>query len=544
VPRPSQLRGLAMLAAVAILAVVIFALAALSAITPAAGRDEVSDRALALAREALIAYAADRPIGAWVGPGYLPCPDLDDDGWAESTCGSQSGDTGQDQRIGRLPWKTLGLPDLRDGYGERLWYAVSSKHKGLLNCAVSRACLDMSPDAAIGTITVRDASGTLVHDGTSTDPYALERGGAAAVVIAPGAPLVRIDGAEQRRDCAAAECDAARRCLLDPPRRVAKCDPANYLDKAPDGEDNADFVDRNDAAGRARNTNGFIQGPIHAGERIAVNDRIAAIAYRDLMPRVMRRVALEVAQCLRSYASRPENGGRYPWPSPACRQGLADPAIAWADAVNVRFGRVPDTPFAATREASGGRMLDRWWRYTSRSPENLAELPTQDSACRIAFEPADEGAVRRSPAGTPPEEGRTAGLGENAWWSFWKPFVFYALADEVRPDAAGAGCTSGQCIEVVDALSAAIASGKEFAVMVAGPPLDLPNAPQRHATGFGDPSQWLEGANAALERANPNPAAPECHLDASRPPCDAANCLRVAAAAPGPAFNDALASHP
>jgi hypothetical protein len=26
------------------------------------------------------------------------------------------------QRMGRLPWKTLRLPDLRDGHGERLWY--------------------------------------------------------------------------------------------------------------------------------------------------------------------------------------------------------------------------------------------------------------------------------------------------------------------------------------------------------------------------------------------------------------------------------------
>src|SRR4029078_12907681 len=102
----------AMLAAAAILAVVILALVALSAITPAARRDEVSDRALAPAREALISSAADRPIGAWVGPGYLPCPDLDDDGWAESTCGSQSGDSGQESRLGALTPKHPGAPPL------------------------------------------------------------------------------------------------------------------------------------------------------------------------------------------------------------------------------------------------------------------------------------------------------------------------------------------------------------------------------------------------------------------------------------------------
>src|SRR5689334_3496860 len=89
-----------------------------------AARARATDSALAQAREALLAYAADRAIDSVVGPGYLPCPDLDDDGWAEATCGSLDGASGQDERLGRLPWKTLGLDDVRDGDGERLWYAV------------------------------------------------------------------------------------------------------------------------------------------------------------------------------------------------------------------------------------------------------------------------------------------------------------------------------------------------------------------------------------------------------------------------------------
>ena len=539
----SRCRGIAVLLPTIVLFLAACALVAASVLRPAAERDRLSDRALAQAREALVAYAADRPITAWVGPGYLPCPDTDDDGWAEPTCGSQNGDSGQEQRIGRLPWKTLGLPDLRDGYGERLWYAVSSKHKGLLNCAQSRACLDMSPDAALGTITVRDASGTLVHDGTSTDLYAAHRGGAAAVVLAPGPPLVRTGSAgAQRRECGAGDCDAAGRCLPDPPQRAAKCDPRNYLDVAPGREDNAAFVDRNDAAGRGRNIDGFIQGPVmQADGNVAVNDRVAVIGYQDLMPRVMRRVALEVAQCLRFYASRPENGGRLPWPTPACRQALADPAVAWADAREVFFGRVPDTPFAQTRAASGGRMLERWWRHDPRAPEALNELPTRDQACRIAFEPADDGPRRRLAAGAPPDEGRTAGLGENAWWTFWKPFVFYALAPDARPyPAPSPGCTNG-CVEVRDAGGAVIASGKTFAVLVSGAPLALPGLPQRHGTGLGDARHWLEGANAGLGGANANPPAPECAPEAHAP-CE--GCLRVTAAPASALFNDALATAP
>jgi hypothetical protein len=524
---------------------------ALSMLGPVPQRDAVSDRALAQAREALVAYAAGRPISSWVGPGYLPCPDLDDDGWAESTCGSQSGDSGQESRLGRLPWKTLGLPDLRDGYGERLWYAVSSKHKGLLNCAASRACLDMTPDSAIGTISVRDPSGALIHDGTSTDLYAVDRGGALALVIAPGPRIARLaPGAgtttlEQRRECGPLECDPAGRCTLDPPTRVAKCDPANYLDRAPAGrhagEDNADFVDRNDAAGRSRNANGFIQGPVFTpGGAIAVNDRIAVIAYRDVMPRVMRRVALEVAHCLADYAARPENAGRYPTPSPACRQDAADPSVAWADGDAVVFGRIPDTPFTRTRNASGGRMLERWWRSTPRSPESLAELPTRDRACHIAYEPLDEGPARVSPAGTPPEEGRTAGLAENAWWTYWKPFVFYALAPAGR---AGSECNATSCIAVVDAGGSALATGKAFAVIVAGAPLELRGSPQRHGAGLARVRDWLEEPNAMLENANPNPPAPECAFDPARVAC-AGDCLRIAQAARTTTFNDVLATGP
>lgn len=257
-------------------------------------RDHASDRALAAAHEALLAYAAGRPIDAAVGPGYLPCPDLDDDGWAEATCGSLDGRGGQAQRLGRLPWKTLGIPEPRDGYGERLWYAVSSKHKGLLNCAASAGCLDMSPGAALGTITVREASGIVVHDGRFDDPSRAEAGGAAAVVIAPGPPLVR------REDLAGTSQRLQRR---DTPE--AQRDPANYLDKAPGasfgGEDNAAFADRNDAGGRSVNGDGFIRGPVRLADgTLSVNDRVAAVTYDDLMPRVMRRVAAEVAQCVRA----------------------------------------------------------------------------------------------------------------------------------------------------------------------------------------------------------------------------------------------------
>ena len=100
-----------------------------SYITPFAqsiNSDKVTAAALAQARDALIGRAATDNAR----PGSLPCPDLitniagvnvPNDGIADLFVGNDC-----PSYIGRLPWRTLGLPDLRDGSGERLWYALSS----------------------------------------------------------------------------------------------------------------------------------------------------------------------------------------------------------------------------------------------------------------------------------------------------------------------------------------------------------------------------------------------------------------------------------
>lgn len=94
-------------------------------------RDLVTTAALAQAKEALLGFAVtyrDRNPG--VGGsldkpfGYLPCPDTNNDGDAEPSCGFKDVTV-----IGRLPWRTLGLPPLRDSAGECLWYAVSGRIK-------------------------------------------------------------------------------------------------------------------------------------------------------------------------------------------------------------------------------------------------------------------------------------------------------------------------------------------------------------------------------------------------------------------------------
>jgi len=123
VPRGRTHKQQAGQALIAILLMIGFGVAALvyAYTNPAAIKIETDKKtiyALAQARDALIGYAAGLNYSGTERPGNLPCPDANDNGSGESSCDTPA------SRVGRLPWKTLGLPDLRDGYGERLWYAV------------------------------------------------------------------------------------------------------------------------------------------------------------------------------------------------------------------------------------------------------------------------------------------------------------------------------------------------------------------------------------------------------------------------------------
>lgn len=107
--------------------------------------------ALGAARQALVGYALNQTI-----PGTLPCPDATGDG-LQNAAGANC-----QQQLGLLPTRTLNLPQLTDGTGANLWYAVSLNYVGLAAA---------SKNSSIAT--------TVVLDNRSV----------AAVVIAPGAPI-------------------------------------------------------------------------------------------------------------------------------------------------------------------------------------------------------------------------------------------------------------------------------------------------------------------------------------------------------------------
>ena len=121
-----------------------------------------SGLALNRAQQALLSYAMNYPelrANPEKGPGFLPCPDRNNDGRPETNCAHSTGTT-----LGRLPFAILGLDDPRDSSGERLWYAVSPNFR---NTQSNHALLNSETP---GRLNVDDMDDVV------------------AVVIAPGSP--------------------------------------------------------------------------------------------------------------------------------------------------------------------------------------------------------------------------------------------------------------------------------------------------------------------------------------------------------------------
>lgn len=221
-------RGAALIvfATVLVLGALSMLVASLNRATGITERDKKTAEALAQAKAALIARAVtDANM-----PGSLPCPDLvttfgtnvPNDGIADMLVGDNC-----PSYIGRLPWKTLGLPDLRDGSGERLWYALSTNFRD------DDSAQPLNSDTA-GQLTIRDPVGNTIESNVI------------AIVFAPG-PAV----GNQPRDGANAN------------------NVANFLE----GEN-------------ANDDTSYVSGPATN----AFNDRLMAISGDALLPQVERVV--------------------------------------------------------------------------------------------------------------------------------------------------------------------------------------------------------------------------------------------------------------
>ena len=223
--------------------------------------DERTRLALSRAKEALLGYAFSDSNRT----GELPCPDLDGDGRLMLGVDFRGGRNVPCASLrGWLPFRSLGVEELRDGAGERLWYAVSDIHHA-------------GHPAPLNS----EVAGHLSVDGT---------GDVAAVVIAPGFP---VDERQARaRDEGASAPDA---------RRLASA----FLEGA-----NADSApERYATPGRPRS---------------GMNDRLLAITRLELFAGVEKRVIGEVGLALAAFH---REHGALPWLVPLGDPD-ADPPIA------------------------------------------------------------------------------------------------------------------------------------------------------------------------------------------------------------------------
>ncbi|HYC46047.1 MAG TPA: hypothetical protein VED01_11265 [Burkholderiales bacterium] len=273
--------------------------------------ERVTREALAAAKLALIGYAV-QGRGPTERPGELPCPDADGDGMAESSCTTNA------SLLGRLPWKTLGVPQLVDGAGEPLWYALSSHFRPVSG--------PPSPTQRInsdtrGTITVRAADGSTAL----TD-------NAVAVLFAPGAAL----GSQNRSGGTTllhfVSCTLSGITNLLSRQQCV----TNYLDAA---------LNTNNSASAT--------GPfIAAATSDTFNDKLLYLETAELIPLVEQRVGTEIKNLLTEYRLK-SNCQCYPWADTwPYSGGIAD--------VSQNRGRFPTEPVPENWGSGSIPSLPAW----------------------------------------------------------------------------------------------------------------------------------------------------------------------------------------
>lgn len=223
-------------------------------------RDKITAAALAQAKEALIGYAASDATR----PGELPCPDIDGNGMLTMGVDYNYGNRSCKSYIGYLPWKTLDLPELRDGAGKHLWYVISPNFY-----AGNYAALNSDSK---GVLPVYSENGTLITNQS------------VAIIFSPGEILPNINQGNPN-------------------------DASNYLEQISLNCPGSNCINGNNTI----STGPFIAGPILDTNKITLlNDKLILIQTKDLIPVVEKRVAKELFGWLQSYYSA---NHYYPYPA-------------------------------------------------------------------------------------------------------------------------------------------------------------------------------------------------------------------------------------
>lgn len=183
-------RGIALLLFVlaVVLGIAVLTFGALSkAAVATADREVRTGLALKAAKDAVLAYVAQTAASTTeLYPGRLPCPEVrSQTGTAnDGVAGPFTGPAVACDGVGRLPWKTLGIDQLRDGYDEPLWYVVPTGTWAWLN---TNDLLTINPGLA----------NQITYDGTAN--------AVVAVIVAPGPPINNLSETSATKPAACAK---------------------------------------------------------------------------------------------------------------------------------------------------------------------------------------------------------------------------------------------------------------------------------------------------------------------------------------------------
>jgi hypothetical protein len=169
-------RGIALIIMLVILVVGIAAVLinSLTSSKVKTARQETTAAALAQAKDALIGDTVSQP--SVTSAGYLRLPDI---GFGPpgitpsegNAAPNFSGNIADYSVIGKVPWKSLGISQSRDGQGECPWYVVSGHFK---NTPPTNSALNWD---TLGQIDVIDGNGSVIASNI------------AALLVAPGQPI-------------------------------------------------------------------------------------------------------------------------------------------------------------------------------------------------------------------------------------------------------------------------------------------------------------------------------------------------------------------
>ncbi len=468
-----------------------FLVASLDKATVKNERNRNTATALAMAKDALIA----RAVSDASSPGSLPCPDITGDGVAQTA-------TDCTYYIGRLPWKTLGLPRLTDSHGQELWYALSRNFR------------DDSSNNPLNS----DSSGDLIISGSPSANNVI------AIVFAPGPNL---NGQSRSSN--------SINCLTTGNSQPENLCAASYLEGSNANLDTKTNLNVQFVADDATDT---------------FNDQLIYIINANLLPSVEKRIAREVKQCLDDYAAI--SSEKYPWAAPVS-------SMSYTSTTNTRFGRIPTVPQIFISGLISGdsgysslmsklNALDNA-EQACRSNDNLQSALTNAANQLLTFlntlsdppysatfinqaraaasaalpgnsysQPCDYidnhsvNQVRsnlnqaNSTLGTldtqSPQDSTMSDvwpasckpLPASSYWNAWRNLVFYEVHDHYRPNGSkSCGATaSPNCMTIIGNASPEISPSPRAAVLIAGKNL---NTIVRNPANLSD---YLEGINSAV----------------------------------------------